>query len=98
MQFKNLHQWLNNGGTLKIEFRNFGEVQVSIGDPGGVAWGDVVIVESSEKAFEWAEDKAKKSIVANREILELYKSGEIEWPSDDILRLPGIGEIKKGEN
>ena len=97
MELSNLQQWLNNGGTLKIENEALGKVLVCVGDPGGVPQGNCVTVASSKEALEWAEEKAKKSIESQLQVVSMYKSGEIEWPSSGEVLLPGVGLIKKGE-
>ena len=96
MQIPNLMQWLNNGGVLKIQGKDVGKVWVGIGDPGGGTGESTV--QSCEEAFEWAEEKAKKSIEAQRELLALYKSGQIAWPEDGVLKLPGLGVVHRDDD
>ena len=95
MHLPNLTQWLNNGGVIKIQGKDIEEIWVGIGDPGGGTSESTV--RSSEAAFEWAEAEALKAINAQLEVLEQYRSGQVPWPDDGMLRLPGIGVVHRDE-
>ncbi len=93
----NLMQWLNNGGSLEIKSHDIGQVFVRLGDPGGYPPDWAKECNSPQSALAWAEQQAARAIESSKEQLEWYKNGEIEWPEEGYVKIPGLGIIHKSE-
>lgn len=93
-QFKKVSQWLLHGGSIAFGSTDHGSVKVSISDSGGCAPGWSAETKTFGEALEWAETKVSNIIKSNEQIVELYKKGELDWPDNEHVKIPGIPPIK----
>ena len=92
---KNLMRWLNNGGSIKIEGIDIDRVHVHLGDPGGFPPNWSQEFSSSQEALKWAEVQTEKAIDNAKQQINWYQNGDIPWPEEGFVKIPGIGKVFK---
>lgn len=92
-----IQQWLLHGGSLSFASVKSGRIRCLISDSGGSAPGWSNEVTSFDRALEWAEGEIRSIIRANENMLDCYRKGELPWPEESVIHIPGLPPVYRNE-
>ena len=92
--YPNVEQWVSNCGTLEIRTIKANNIEIALGDAGGIPGDGYLIAESVDEALKKADLLLQNWLEETKRLLDNLKAGDPRITEEEFLQVPGWPKVK----